>query len=562
MKRTRENEYDYGALISFFKKVYVGPYTQAEIERLVDPAALLKACAVAGYIHAWDFFALDRGKNCFFYRRSTDGLFLFLPWDLKRSFDSATAEFYNGMTGFRPYLDKPYNMRLFKHYIAELLDHYTLNSTRLAVWQQLEENASTQLAFNFPYATWFANRQTPALNLLGSYLTTPFAVATGGRSPVAVTGSTATIAGIAPLRAFKVVVADHPEAQCTWVDEGTWTMSGIVLRDGTNVLTVQGVDEFGAVLYQDSVTVNRPGVATPALLLTANASSWAVPVLEPITVRVSENPGDANDSLQCSWSIAPAGGPSALGNQTAATVAFSHPGLYTITATGTNAAGVSAQVAREVAVYGSQGYSSFDLPKLESFWNLENVARRANYSSGPYYSLAEVEGTLILQVREDQAFPSAIPSPKYPLVWRSVPALTDWAFLAKVRLRGQVFGDYLTGVLVETVEGGSPVRYLFGIEAGTTLSTRRITASGAMTVLQGVGWNVSDADLRIRRTGAKLDFEQRIDGVWISRYEMPLPSNSPTTKTGMFLATNTPQSVKIAFDDAILIDPSGVWGGM
>jgi hypothetical protein len=30
----------------------------------------------------------------------------------------------------------------------------------------------------------------------------------------------------------------------------------------------------------------------------------------------------------------------------------------------------------------------------------------------------------------------------------------------------------------------------------------------------------------------------------------------------MFLATNTLQSVKIAFDDAILVDPSGLLGGM
>ena len=187
MKRTRENEYDYSALISFFKKVYGGSYTQAEIERLVDPVALLKSCAVAGYIHAWDFFSLDRGKNCFFYRRSTDGRFMFFPWDMKRSFDNAGAAFYSGMPGFRPYLDKPYNMRLFKHYLTRLLENYTLNSPRIAVWLQLEENASTQFPFNFSYANWFANRQNPAFNLLGGSRTVSFAVATGGHPPASTT---------------------------------------------------------------------------------------------------------------------------------------------------------------------------------------------------------------------------------------------------------------------------------------------------------------------------------------------------------------------------------------
>ncbi len=132
MKRTKENEDDYSALVSLFKKVN-GSYTQAEIERLVDPVALMKASAVAGYIHAWDFFSLNRGKNCYFYRRSTDGRFMFLPWDMKRSFDNAYAEFYNGMVGFRPYMEKPYNFRLFKHYLTRL--HGELHAQFAAVLQ-------------------------------------------------------------------------------------------------------------------------------------------------------------------------------------------------------------------------------------------------------------------------------------------------------------------------------------------------------------------------------------------------------------------------------------------
>ncbi|MCX5644895.1 MAG: lamin tail domain-containing protein [Phycisphaerae bacterium] len=562
MKRTRENEYDYSALISFFKKVYVGPYTQAEIERIVDPAALLKSCAVAGYIHAWDFFSLDRGKNCFFYRRPTDGRFLFFPWDMKRSFDSATAEFYNGMPGFRLYLDKPYNMRLFKHYLTRLLENYTSNSTRIAFWQQLEENASTQFPFNFSYANWFASRQTPAFNLLGGSRTASFAVAAGGLAPLTVSSNTTPLFGIAPLRVFKVEVADHPEAQCTWLDESTWSVTGVNLHGGTNELTVNGVDEFGTILHQASATVNRVGDAPPALALKANPPSWAVPVREPITVDVSESPDREGTPLAYSWSITSGEAPSNVGDQNAATVAFSHPGLYTLTATGTNAGGASAKIQREVAVYGPQGFSSFDLPRLESFWNLENVVLRPNYSSGPYYSLAEVQGTLILQVREDRAFPPATSSPQYPLVWRSVPPLADWAFLSKVRLRGQVFGDYLTGVLAETIEAGSPVRYLFGIEDGARLVVRRITATGAVSVLQSLAWNLSEADIRIRRTDARLNFEQRVDGVWTSRYEAALPLSSPAAKVGMFLGTDTPQSVKIAFDDAILVDPSSVPEGM
>jgi len=556
MKRTRENEDDYSALISFFKKVYLGPYTQAEIERLVDPVALMKACAVGGYIHAWDFFSLDRGKNCYFYRRSTDGRFLFFPWDMKRSFDNAGASFYNGMPGFRPYLDKPYNFRLFKHYLNRLLENYTLNSARMYAWLQLEENASTQFPFNYSYANWFANRQNPAFNLLGSNRTMPFSIATGSRLPVATTGSTMTLVGVAPLRVFKVEVAGHPEAQFTWINENTWSLTGIALYAGANELIINGVDEFGVVLDQDAITVNKMGDGPPMMAIAADPPSWQVSVLEPLALDVSESYDPDGMPLQYSWSVTPSDALLDVSGPDVATAVFPHPGLYTLTVTGRDANDSLATIEREAAVYGSQGLSPFDSGRLEPFWNLENVVLRPNYTVGAYYSLAEVPGSLVLQVRNDRALPLAAVAPQYPVIWRSLPPATDWAFLARLELRGQVFGDYTTGVLAEIIEAGGPVRYTFGIEDGTALAVRRMTAWGTASLLRAVGWNVSDAEIRIRRTGNTLSFEQRVDGVWTSTHSVALPAGSAAVKVGMVLATDTPQSVKVAFDEAILVDPS------
>jgi len=556
MKRTKENEDDYSALVSFFKKVYVGPYTQAEIERLVDPAALLKACAVGGYIHAWDFFSLDRGKNCYMYRRSTDGRFLFFPWDMKRSFDNANASFYNGMPGFRPYLEKPYNMRLFKHYLTRLLENYTLNSPRIYTWLQMEETASTQYAFNFGYANWFTNRQTPAFNLLGSSRSMVFAIATNNRQPLATSANTVTLAGVAPLRVFKVEVADHPEAQFLWSNEYTWTLAGILLHAGTNELTVRGVDEFGAVLHEDKITVNKTSDAPPVMALKADPPSWQVSVFEPLPLDASASYDPEGTALQYSWSVAPSGTSLDASDQNVATAAFSRPGLYTFTVTGQDAGNASTTIEREAAVYGPDGLSLFDLPRLEPFWNVENAGLRTNYTTGPSYSLTEVEGTLVLQVWNDRPVPLATASPRYPLIWREAPPAEDWTFLSELELRGQVFGDYVTGILAEINEAGSPARYVFGIEDGTTLTVRRIVASGVTSLLRSTAWNVSQAELRIRRTGNTLSFDQRVDEVWTTRHSAALPAASVAAKVGMVLATDTAQSVKVAFDDATLVDPN------
>ena len=556
MMRTRENDDDYSALISFFKKVYVGPYTQTDIERLVDPVATLKACAVAGYIHAWDFFSLDRGKNCYFYRRSTDGRFMFFPWDMKRSFDNAGAPFYNGMPGFRPWLDKPYNFRLFKHYLTRLLEDYTRNSVRIATWLRIEEDASTQYTFNFPYQNWFANREGSAFSLLGSNRTMPFSITSNGRLPVSTSATTTTLVGVAPLRVFKVEVAGHPEAQSTWDAESIWRLTGIILRTGANELTVNGLDEFGTILHQDTMTVTRTGNAPPVMTLKAEPPSWQVPVLEPLTLDASDSYDLDGAPLSHSWSVAPTDASLNIGAQDLATVAFTHPGLYTFTVTGQAADGESAAIQREVAVYGPQGFSSFDSPRLEPFWIRENVVLRPNYTTGPYYSLAEVPGSLILQVWNEGAFPLAAALPKYPLIWRSPPPATDWAFLCRLTLRGQIFSDYTTGILAEMSEAGSPVRYVFGIEDGTSLTVRRIAATGGMSVLNMISWNVSEARIRIRRAGTALLFEQQVNEVWMSRHSATLPAGSTAVKVGTVLATDTPQSVKVAFDDAILIDLS------
>ncbi len=556
MKRTKENEDDYSELIGLFKKVN-GSYTQTDIERIVDPLAMMKACAVAGYIHAWDFFSLNRGKNCYFYRRSTDGRFMFFPWDMKRSFDNAGAEFYNGMVGFRPYLEKSYNFRLFKHYLNRLLENYTLDSPRFYRWMQLEEEASTQFAFDSGYVSWFMSRQTPAFNLLGSNRTMIFLVSTGAGQPISTGANTITLSGVAPLRVFKVRVADHPEARFIWISEYAWTLTGTLLHAGANELTVQGVDEFGTVLHEEKVTVNKTGNAPPVMVVEPGPSSWQGFVHEPLALSASGSYDPEGGALQYSWSVTPSDVSLDSNSVEAVTAAFSHPGIYTFAVTGQDADGASATIERDAAIYGPEGLSTFDLPRLELFWNMENVAIRTNYTTGPSYSLAEIEGSLVLQVWNDLAFPLAGAALRYPVIWRPAPASTDWAFLARLELRGLVFGDYVTGILAEIDEGGSPVRYVFGIEDGTMLNVRRITASGTASLLRSNAWNVSQADLRIQRIGDTLTFEQRVDGVWIPRHSAALPAGSTALKAGMVLATDTAQSVKVAFDDVILIDPAG-----
>ncbi len=566
MKRSRENEDDYSSLISFFKKVYVGPYTQAEIERVVDPDATLKACVVAGYIHAWDFFSLDRGKNSSFYRRITDGRFFFLPWDLKRSFDNAYAPLYNGMAGFRPWLDQSYNKRLFRHYLARMSDVYTLDSLRVYTWLQTERDFATSIGnmyqFNYPYETWFQNRQQTVNSELGLGRTTVFKITTNSGNTVTTSASTMDLAGSAPLRVCKVVATDHPEARFSWTSETAWSLTGILLRTGTNSLALTGVDDTGALLTDEfgtplalaKITVNKTGNAPPVASLTADPAAWQIPLQVQPTLNASESFDPDGSALTYSWSVTPTDATLGGGEQGIAAAGFSHAGLYTFKVTATDAAGGSATIQREAAVYGKDGLSDFDAPRLESFWTAENVKLRANYFDGPTYSLAELEGNLVLQVWSDQAYPLAAVSPKYPCIWRSVPSSTEWAFLSTLSLRGQVFADYLTGLLLEMTETTGRVRYVFAIEDGTSLAVRKVSATGTVSLLKTMACNDSRVQLRVHRTSDRLIFEQGTDGAWTQVYSTTVTRTTAAGKVGLFIATDTAQSIKVAFEDAVLVD--------
>jgi hypothetical protein len=555
MKRTRENEYDYSSLVNMFKTVSANNYTQASIERLIDPVAVMKMSAIRGYVHDWDSFSLDRGKNGYLYRRSTDGRFMFFHWDSDLAFDNTSAAFYNGMTGFRPYLEKPYNLRLFKHYLAVLVENYAKNSPRLTTWLQLEEEASTQYTVAATtYTGWFNGRETPAITFLGAGRNMAFDITSNAGNPISTAADTLTLTGTGPLRVNRVSVVGHPEAIFVWTSETAWNLSGIRLRSGADTLTLQALDDNGNLLYTDTITVTKSGNAPPVMSVQAKPSSWHASLLEPFEADASASYDPDGGVLAYDWTT-PVDAQVEVRPASHVTAYFPHPGLYSFTVTGTDPGGASTSNTREAAVYAPNGFSSFDAPRLDSFWKLENLVVRENSGSVPYCSVTELPGNLVLQVQPIRAYPLGSAVPTYPFLWRSLPALTDWALLTQVGTRAQVFGDFFSGLMAELNEDGASVRYAFGIEDGTSLNVRRATGAGS-TALRTLPITTSEIDIRIRREGNSLFFEQRTNGVWALVHSTGLPTDSAAGRGGVFLATDTPQMIKTSFDYVILVDPA------
>lgn len=554
MKRSRENEDDYSSLVSFFKKVS-GNYSQAEIERLLDSAAITKLSAVRGYAGDWDWFSMNRGKNGYFYRRPTDGLFMFLHWDSDLAFQSGyiNSAFYNGMPGFRPYLEKPYNMRLFKHYLTRLVEEYTSNSARIQAWFAAEEQASSRYTVDTTlYRNWFTNRQTRAYNFLGNARTADFAITTNLGKPFSTSGDRIALQGTAPLRVFEVKVEDQPQAKCTWDSETIWRLEGIVLGMGQNNITVIGTDEDGRPLHSASITVTKTNNAPPVLRM--HTPSWFVHAQEQVTLDLLGSLDPEGSVLDYQWSVTPS---PAYMDATASdilNIRFGKAGIYTVTATASDAAGARSSISRQVMVYAPGDYDIFETSSLDPSWIPENIALRHNYCAGPYYSLEEIPGQLVMHVWDEASYPLARQTPAYPVIWRRLPEIGNWAFSCGMTIRGQIFGDYITGIVIQTRDFLGNTRYTFGIEDGSSLTVRKIDSTGAGSLLASRPIEMSDLQIRVTRITDKLRFEYLQEGTWIQIGSVDIVRGTPSM-AGLFVATDTKQTVKIGFDFAVLINP-------
>ncbi|MGY8688592.1 MAG: CotH kinase family protein, partial [Verrucomicrobiales bacterium] len=251
MLRSREVEYDYEPIVSLFKMTTEGEFTQAQAERIIHTEQMAINIAVRGYIGDWDTFSINRGKNGFMYRRSTDGKFQFIHWDSDLAFQGTSEAFLNGAgnpAAFRNWHREPYFRRLYNYYLTELLEEYTQGSSRMNAFFEAEENSSDDYTMNDgKYTTWFSGRRTRTQSEIGSdNMGAPFKVTTEGGDDFSVAEDFLTLEGEAGSDVYDVILKDYPEhypkPKLEWLSEIQWRLSGIVLAEGENALAIRATN--------------------------------------------------------------------------------------------------------------------------------------------------------------------------------------------------------------------------------------------------------------------------------------------------------------------------------
>jgi hypothetical protein len=410
--RSQETDYDFTSFIEFVRTLD-GDFDEATINRMANRDLICVNAAVRGYDADWDTITLRRGKNAYFYRPKDDGRWLLIHWDGDRVF-GGNEPILGNFKGVREYFREPYIRRVFNYYLNELIRKHTKDSARTAAWMEAEEAAIGDSGIRITishYNNWFRSREGAAESFIRAPFDEDFAIAT---SDSETTSDTLTLEGSSPSRVYTLRVVDHPEAVITWDGLTDWKLEGIALMSGQNVLTVQGVTHEGEVLETKEYTITKTTNAPPVVALSTDPRSLNVSVSEALILDASSSYDPEGGALTFAWITSDgvrAFEPEANGR---ATATFSEPGLYTFTVTATDPEGNTAEMTRQAAVYGRDGFTSFSEIALGDVWSLEDVELRDNFSPESYYSLQFRPGKLTLQIWDNSAKPLGFPQEPLP----------------------------------------------------------------------------------------------------------------------------------------------------
>lgn len=559
MMRSREAEYDHSALIDLFRNVNAtGADYEARMNRILDPQLTLMMAAARGYAQDWDSLTLDRGKNGYFYRKPTDGRFMFMHWDSDLAFGSPSGSVVGGLPGWGTYVNQPWTRRILNYYLARMLDLTTgSDGARTLAWLDAEEASSSAYTVNRSgYETFFANRQARVeqeINNAGEAYNAPFVVST----PSGTTASgTLNISGTAPAGAFTIVVDGHPEAVFTWLSQTQWTLSGIILKQGVNVLTLRMLDHAGN-LVGTPLTYNftKTGNALPAMAMSVDPASLNVALGEPVTLDVAGSYDPDGTALSFAWTVPSANVSITSPSPSRRVARFNRPGRYVFTVVGTDGAGLASSITREVTVFNTADFESFGERLLRPFWTMQNLELRDSFSASAWYSIEDEPGRLLLQTLDNAAKPLVFNSPAFPWLIRPLPSTGDFILQTDLGYHTKRTGSHYAGLQIETVENGAPVRYALGLENGLNVVVKRGTTTIPFSNLgASPALNATDLVIRIRRVGTQLFFERRLNQVWSGLHTANLGANPTTVRGGPFVATTVAENLRIAFDYVLLAD--------
>ncbi|MDB6071871.1 MAG: hypothetical protein JWL81_3042, partial [Verrucomicrobiales bacterium] len=580
--RFPEVRYDYSSLSAMIKaatnnNASVTAAQEAayreKMERVINVERAAMYAAVRGYVYDWDNFTINRGKNGFFYKPPGDSRFEFHHWDSDLAFQDANNVFLGsaGGIGWSNFSSRPWFRQKMNFYLSELVTRFTSNSPRTTAWltamNYQSANTNSLAAFKtnlYNYQTsWFAPRQTPAINFITSTdYNRAFTCSTVSGQTVAT--PVFSLTGACSSKIALVDIPSHPEAVFsrtpTAANLGLWTVSNIQLANGLNTLSIRALLGDGTVSATLPFTVTLSVNAPPVVSLVSDPSSGNVAAGETLSLDATGSVDPEGLALMYAWSVSPSTGVVLTEPEFGkATVRLTTPGNYTLTLQVTDAVSQTTTLTRQLSVYNAGDFASFGGgDPLGAGYTVSNIGNRSNFSPSAWYSLEDITGRLLINVMDDSAKPLAAPSFTHPLITRELPAAANFVLQTSLLPDTRQFGNWQAGLMVEMNEGGTTVRYALAVDGGLNLLVRRSPSPAAYTTLSTTAITGAGAVLRVVRNGDSLLFQRQAASVWTTVFTQALPAGSLAVNGGIFVATSVATHVRIGFDYLLIGDPTDV----
>ena len=412
--RTREADYDYGSFIELTRLLDENKVDEATLSRVVDVNMLALNATVRGYDADWDTITVNRGKNAYLYRPKDGNGWMLLHWDGDRVFADTGQPILGGRPGVSKFFAQPFVRRQMNYYMTKLLNEHTKGSARTQAWMQAESEAVSGSGITMTmshYTNWFNNRENLARNFITSAVAnTAFAITTAN-TPTS--EDVITLSGKSPPTVFTIRVAGQDQTHLTWMDKTDWELSGVVLKEGANVLEIEGVDHDGNIVAQAQFNITKTSNSAPVIVLDSSPKSLNVSLSESLTLNAAASSDPEGSALTFAWQIMPESGSSLVVGDKMVTASFTQPGFYLITASVTDASANTSTRTVGVSVHLERDFSNFGDPSLETFWTSFNTEKHGNSSNAPYYSLQDHEGRLTISIPASKV-PLGLPKPDLP----------------------------------------------------------------------------------------------------------------------------------------------------
>ncbi|MCK6573332.1 lamin tail domain-containing protein [Myxococcota bacterium] len=236
-----------------------GPDLLTAAEAVLDVDQWLQAHAFANLAGGIDHYATGAQHNAHFYRRPSDGRFLYFPHDMDFFPGDPTMPVV-GSADLARLLTVPAFERRYYGHLRHILDTAHTEAFLSGFCEHLgvllpDQPFAAHCGFMFARARFMEWDAPNALSVL--FPPTPFEITTNAGADFVHVGETLTVEGRAGLEAFVIRrLGEEAPAPVFWRDRITWAID-VPLEPGLNGLSFEALDARGESIAFDTLVVDR-----------------------------------------------------------------------------------------------------------------------------------------------------------------------------------------------------------------------------------------------------------------------------------------------------------------